>query len=58
MNLEINGYNLLGQRMLNPLTGKYSNEQIELQLTHRVPVGIITIHNRDTGETKSFKIIH
>jgi len=58
MNLEINGYNLLGQRMLDPMIGKYSTEQIELHLTHRVPVGIITIYNRDTGEAKSFKIIH
>jgi hypothetical protein len=58
MNMEINGYNSLGQRMLDPLVGKYSNEQIELKLTHKVPVGIITIHNRDTGEAKSFKIIH
>lgn len=58
MNMEINGYNLLGQRMLDPLVGKYSNEQIELKLTHKVPVGIITIHNLDTGEAKSFKILH
>lgn len=57
-NLEINGYNLLGQRMLDPMIGKYAQEQIELQITHKVPVGIITIHNRDTGEAKSFKIIH
>jgi PKD repeat protein len=58
MNLEINGYNLLGQRMLDPMIGKYSTEQIELQLTQRVSVGIITVYNRDTGEAKSFKIIH
>ena len=58
MNLEINGYNLLGQRILNPMIGEYSNEQIELQLTQLVHVGIITIYNRDTGEAKSFKIIH
>ena len=58
MNLEINGYNLLGQRMLDPMIGKYSTEQIELQLTQRVSVGIITVYNRDTGEGKSFKIIH
>jgi hypothetical protein len=56
--IEINGYSLLGQMIVDPLIGTFQNETVPIELTHRAPVGIITILNKDTGETKSFKVIH
>ncbi|MFT5184940.1 MAG: hypothetical protein ACI84C_002075, partial [Flavobacteriales bacterium] len=57
-NVTIEGFNALGQRIIEPITDTYSTEKIQIALQHRVPVGIITIFNNDTGEAKSYKIIH
>lgn len=57
-NVTIDGYNALGQRIIEPITDTFSTEMIQISIQHRVPVGIITIINNDTGEAKSYKIIH
>ncbi len=57
-NVTIDGYNTLGQRIIDPITNTFSTEKVQLAVNHRVPVGIITISNNDTGEFKTYKIIH
>lgn len=57
-NLTISGYNLLGQTILQGIDGVYSNERIELRMIHKVPVGLIEIRDTQTGQSKTFKIVH
>lgn len=56
--VEINGFNTLGQQLIEPISGSFQNERIELQFNHKVPVCIITVTNRATTESKSFKILN
>ncbi|MCB0760980.1 MAG: PKD domain-containing protein [Flavobacteriales bacterium] len=56
--IQIDGYNTLGQRIIDPMSGTYSEGNVILPLRQRVPVGIISITNTSTGEIKSYKIIH
>jgi hypothetical protein len=57
-NISISGYNLLGQTILQGIDGIYSHERVELRMIHKVPVGLIEIRDKTTGQSKTFKIVH
>ncbi len=56
-NLEINGYNHIGQKIIQTIQGDYTNGKIHLPTIKKHITGIITVYNIDNGESISFKII-
>lgn len=56
--ISITGFNLLGQTIMQAIAGTYGHERVELRMVHKVPVGLIEIRDIETGQTKTFKIVH
>lgn len=56
-NYRIEVYNMLGQRLMNTLEGSYGSQRIGLDLDYAATVLMIEVHNLDSDERHSFKVI-
>lgn len=56
-NVRIDVYNLMGQRLLTPIQGRFSNQNVPINIQPHVPAAIITVTNESTGNVISFRHI-
>ena len=56
-NYRIEVYNMLGQRLMDSMEGFFGNQRIGLDIDFAANVLMIEVHNIDTDERHSFKVI-
>lgn len=54
---RIDVYNMLGQRLIAPMEGRYGSQRINLNIIRSVPTVLITIQNTVTGQRHTYKIL-
>ncbi len=57
MEYQINAFNLLGQQLMNPMTGSFGGQTIPLTNVQSIPTILISVRNIQTGDMHTFKII-
>jgi hypothetical protein len=54
---RIDVYNMLGQRLIAPMEGRYGSQRINLNIIRSVPTVLVTIQNTVTGQRHTYKIL-
>lgn len=54
---RIDVHNLLGQKVMAPIEGRFGNERLHLNITRDVPAMLVSIINTETGENHTYKIL-
>jgi len=57
MEYEINAFNLLGQQLMNPMTGSFGGQTIPLTNVRSIPTILISVRNIHSGNMHTFKVI-
>lgn len=55
---KITGYTMLGQMLIEPFTGVYSNQIVEFGDARYAHNALIEVINMDTGERNTIKLVH
>ena len=54
---RIDVYNMLGQRLIAPMEGRYGSQRLNLNVIRSVPTVLVTIQNTVTGQRHTYKIL-
>jgi len=54
--LEINVYNLVGQRIISTISGNFDNDRVSLGELSQTQLKLIEVRDLETGEAKTFKV--
>lgn len=54
---RIDVYNMLGQRLIAPMEGRYGSQRLNLNVIRSVPTVLVTIQNTATGQRHTYKIL-